>query len=170
MDFEHIVIVNDPRSPDVPLIPRQEVADALALLVLRPQIFDEGLDGAEIDFLAPGQVRRETRRGQIIVRERLLFSAMGAGFEQIVEAPEALAGASKLVSLEEPAPGVLLLRFRYKSAATADAPDISADERAALQSAYLGADRDFVSTVRELHEHGALETLIALHAPPGMAL
>ena len=71
------------------------------------------------------------------------------------------------IAIEQPAPGVLLLRFVYRGKRALPVEPLTEAERGALRSAYLAADRDFVAALRSLQAHGALATLLRLHAPPG---
>ena len=167
MDFEHVVIVNDPERSPAPPEPVAALITALRLLAVHPQVFDEDIDDVEVVATASGVIARKIVRGRLELHDRVTLSPGGRALEQTIEQPESLAGATRRITIEEPAPGVLVLRFRYVRRRGDVASDLSEAERGVLRAAYLDKDRDFVARLRDLSRHGALDTLLSLHAPPG---
>ena len=167
MEFEHVVIVNDPERSPAPPEPLAALIAALRLLAVHPQVFDEDIDDVEVAPASGGVLARKIVRGKLVLHERVTLSTGGRALEQTVEAPDTLAGASRRITIEEPAPGVLVLRFRYTRKHGTVESELSEAERGVLRAAYLDKDRDFVARLRDLSRHGALDTLLSLHAPPG---
>lgn len=167
MDFEHIVVVNDPAHPGSAEVPPQALRDGLRLLAVRPQSYDETIGEFELEVDAPGLLRRSMSRGALVLRDRVRLIDDARTYEQVIDAPAAFAGSLRRIAIEEPAPGVLVLRFVYRGKRALPVEALTEAERGTLRSAYLAADRDFVAALRALHSHGALRTLLRLHAPPG---
>lgn len=167
VDFEHIVVVNDPAHPGGAVIPSHALRDALRLLAVRPQSYDESIGEFELEVDARGVLRRTMRRGALALRDHVRLYDDDCTYEQVIDEPAPFAGSVRRIAIEVPAPGVLLLRFVYRGRRALPDEALTAAERGALRSAYLGADRDFVAALRSLHAHGALATLLRLHAPPG---
>lgn len=168
MDFEHIVVVDDASAPVAPA-GRAALVAGLRLLAVRPQVYDADIDDVELAPRPDGTLARRIVRGNLVIDDRVTLGADGRALEQSIEAPAALAGATRRITIEEPARGVLVLRFRYgsKEGAGPAASDLSDAERGVLHRAYLDKDRELVARFRDLVNHGALETLLALHSPPG---
>jgi hypothetical protein len=169
MDFEHVIIVNDPERSPAPPEPVAALVAALRLLAVRPQVFDEDIDDVELLAERDGTLARKIVRGRLELNDRVALGPGGRSLEQTVEAPDSLAGATRRITIEEPANGVLVLRFRYARRPGAVESELSNAERDVLRAAYLAKDRELVARLRDLSRHGALDTLLALHAPPGWA-
>jgi hypothetical protein len=167
VDFEHVVIVNDPERSPAPPDPDAALTAALRLLAVHPQVFDDDIDDAEVTLAPSGAIARRIVRGRLVLRDHVTLSAGAHAFEQTIDEPANLAGASRRITIESPAPGVAVLRFRYANKRGAVESELSEAERGVLRAAYLDKDREFVARLRDLSRHGALETLLALHAPPG---
>lgn len=167
VDFEHIVVVNDPAQPAGATVPLHALRDGLRLLAVRPQSYDEAIGEFELDVDARGLLRRTMTRGAMALRDHVRLLDDGGTYEQVIDAPASFAGSLRRIAIEQPAPGVLSLRFVYRGKRALPAEPLAEAEREALRSAYLAADRDFVAALRSLQAHGALATLLRLHAPPG---
>jgi hypothetical protein len=167
VDFEHIVVVNDPAHPGGGGIPPQALWDGLRLLAVRPQSYDETIGEFELEVDARGVLRRTMSRGSLALRDHVRLRDDDCSYEQVIDEPAPFAGSLRRIAIEQPAPGVLLLRFVYRGRRALPVEALTEDERGALRSAYLAADRDFVAALRSLQAHGALATLLRLHAPPG---
>jgi hypothetical protein len=167
VDYEHIVVVNDPAQPGGAVVPPHALRDGLRLLAVRPQTYDESIGEFELEVDARGVLRRTMRRGALALRDHVRLLDDDHTYEQVIDEPAPFAGSVRRIAIEQPAPGVLLLRFVYRGKRALPDEPLTADERGALRSAYLAADRDFVAALRSLQAHDALATLLRLHAPPG---
>lgn len=167
MDFEHIIVVNDPAHHGAPPVPLQSLKDGLRLLAVRPQSYDEGIDEFDLRIDDAGILRRQMNRGALALCDHVRLLEDDRVYEQTIDAPAPFAGSVRRIAIEQPAPGVLLLRFDYRGRRSAPGDALDEREAGALRSAYLAADRDFVAALRALHGHGALATLLKLHSPPG---
>ena len=154
MRFEHLMQVNDPRDPRVRPMSRAELWRGLLRRVESPQDFPLGPD------------RCSTRAGD---HGGELFRSVyfgNLGFEDCVRleperrltfTPQPHEGAAPValtITLEEPAPGALCLRFVYQIDG-----ETTADEKALQpyrEQAWLEMDRDMLRTLREWQHAGTL--------------
>lgn len=151
MHYEHIIQINDSRDPRPPVVEPAALWQALLISATRPQLLRPDLDGAEVLQLEPLRWQRRLRFGALTVIEDLRADAQAQTLVQSILAPAELAGGRRLVGIETPAPGDLVLRFRY------DSPHASAgtspDQQNAFRSAYLQADLAQVQLLRQLADY-----------------
>jgi hypothetical protein len=156
--FEHLVQINDPLMPLLDALTRDQLWQGLVLRAEQPTRFVLGLAGSQL-------LGREDRPGRTTLRRALDFGSFEVT-DRVELAPQqrtqthTAAGptwpASRLtITIEEPAPGQLFLRFLYEfdSDSVAD-DDPQAD--ALRRQAYLSADLDTVARIRELAANGEL--------------
>ncbi|MBN9204400.1 SRPBCC family protein [Methylibium petroleiphilum] len=154
MRYEHLLQVTDPADPRVPPMSRAELWRGLLVRVESPQQFPLGPDRCEARAGAhAGERRRSVHFGALRFEDTVQLEPE----QRIVFTPEPHEGAAPVrltVTLEEPAPGALFLRFVYE---TDDAG--SAEEKALQgyrQQAWLELDRDMLRTLREWQAQGRL--------------
>lgn len=150
MDFEHIVQVNDPRLPALAAVDPQALWSALLLATHEPQRLRPDLDSVQVVATGAASWRRRLGFGALEVVEDVRADAARATITQHILAPAALAGGSRSVAIEAPAPGHLVLRFRYSSPHVDADPEFGDAHRAAFRSAYLQADVAQARALREL--------------------
>ncbi len=147
MHFEHLLQVTDPADPRVPPMSRAELWRGLMLRVESPQRFPLGPDRCEL-------------RGGAGDGERLRSIHFGAlRFEDCVRLvpeqridflPEPHEGAAPVrltITIEEPTPGALFLRFVYTGQEAASAEEKALERY--REQAWLEMDRDMLRTLRE---------------------
>jgi len=157
MQFEHIVVVNDPCQGGVPLT-RSELWQGLVRRVEDPTAFVESLDKAAILERGPNWLTRELWFGDLCVRDKVLLEPE-TQVRHETEASEQHFGGTMTMTIEEPAPGVMFVRFVYAT----PLPDTAPPETDAgdayfapwVKSAYQQADIDTILRIRELAAAGA---------------
>lgn len=149
--YEHLVELNDARAGVAPLT-RAEVWAGILGRVRTPDLYDEAVDHCEIGQAEP-LCRRYRRHGAWIEDEVALVEGFSARLT--MRLPTAYAGSVLVISIDEPAPGALFLRFVYEL--RGEGPVLEAHEQQALRDAYRHADVAFVRRLR------------ALTPPPGTA-
>ncbi len=160
MRFEHLVEINDPLMPLISEVSRAQLWRGLVLRAEDPVQFVLGLEHATI------AAREES--GDVIVLARTLdFGSFKVQDSVRLVAPShseinTEAGASwpasrMSITIEEPAPEQLYLRFVYELGGAVDEEHLL-DEvtRALREQAYASADLDTVVRIRELAEQGRL--------------
>lgn len=155
MYFAHLVQVNDPADSTLAPLSRAELWRALELRVERPQLFVYGLDACRILARGAGQVERELRFGRLRVRDRVRLQPPDSVWFE-VEASEEVPGGSLAMTIEEPRPGYLFVRFEYQVDVAGGAGVEDPASRQARESAYFAADIDTVATARRLAAAGLL--------------
>lgn len=156
MQFEHIVVVNDPNQGGEPLT-RSELWQGLVRRVEDPLSFVESLDKAAILDRGPNWVARELWFGDLCVRDKVLLDPENQ-VRYETEASEQHMGGTLTMTIEAPAPGVMFVRFVYST----PLPDTAPTETDAgdayfapwVKSAYQQADIDTILRIRELAAAG----------------
>jgi hypothetical protein len=160
MRFEHLVEINDPLMPLISEVSRAQLWRGLVLRAEDPVQFVLGLEHATI------AAREES--GDVIVLARTLdFGSFTVQDTVRLVAPSQSeisteAGASwpasrMSITIEEPAPEKLYLRFVYELGGVLGEEHLL-DEvtRVLREQAYASADLDTVVRIRELAEQGRL--------------
>lgn len=153
MRFEHLVEVNDLGDAAVAVLTRDQLWRGLVLRAEEPALFVPGLTEATILARTESGLSRALRYGQTLVLDEVHFVER----ERVrVEVPEQgdIPRSSLTMSIEEPRPGALFVRFVYDDERAPDDPAIDALRRAA----YEDADVDTVGIIRWLMASGRLES------------
>jgi len=148
--FEHLVEVNDARNPLVAVVTREQLWRGLVWRAEQPQLFVHQLSEATILTRTEARIVRALRYGDVLVTDDVSF----VPFERVhydIAAQDEIPRSSLTMSIEEPRPGALFVRFFY---ADDCAEDTVVDEL--RRAAYQDADIDTVATIRSLAESGRL--------------
>lgn len=153
MRFEHLIEINDPSQPFLIPLSRGQLWRGLMARVEDSRGFLPGLDECRIlrrqGDAAAGEVARRLRWGRVEVEDTVSYVA-----ERRVcfdSAPTDQHGGGRLtITIEEPEPDRLFLRFLYETAHASghEAEDAGYEEY--LKQAYVAAGIDTVQRIREL--------------------
>ncbi len=155
MRFEHLLQVTDPGNPLVPAMSRDELWRGLLLRVESPQDFPLGPDRCES---RPGDRAGERRRSIHFGALRFDDTVRLEPQRRIDFDPDPHEGAMPVrlsITIEEPSPGALFLRFVY----SADDDAGAAADRALQgyrEQAWLELDRDMLRALRTWQQEGRL--------------
>lgn len=155
MKFEHLVQVNDLADPAQSNLTREEVWFGLLCRAEDPRPFLPGLERCVIVERGDDAMVRELHFGGAVVEDRVSFAEMQwIRFESAATAEHA--GGSLTISIEEPQPGQVFLRFQYATTLPEAAGE---DLRVAeyVRSAYHESDIDTVRVIRMIAESGRLQ-------------
>jgi len=150
MHFEHIVAINDPAATALRPVSSESLWALLLLSVQDPRLLRPDLDRVEVSTKGPLEWERQLDFGPLEIRDRVRADPHQGSIVQEILAPDTLAGGSRRVTLETPADGVLVLRFRYHSPHVDADPEVTEAHRAAFRAAYLQADIAQVALLRDL--------------------
>ncbi|MGE5472172.1 MAG: SRPBCC family protein [Bacteroidota bacterium] len=153
MNFEHLIQINDPENPLVESLERAQLWQGLLHRVENPLPFLPGLEACTILERQANQLLRELDFGPAVIQDRVTLQEMHWVRFEIVPS-ESHAGGSLTISIEEPEPGFLFLRFAYQ---TTLASNPNSEERAYIEyvkSAYHQSDVDCVRIIRTLAASG----------------
>lgn len=159
MRFEHLIQVNDSRLP-IARLTRAQLWRGLVQRAEDPRPFLLGLDGCTIHHRAadgPATVLARTLDfGAFCVDDTVRLEPE----HRLVQDAPATAQwpASRLtITIEEPQPAALFMRFVYESADADGASELDTTTRALREEAYKRSDLDTVRRIRSLAEQGALD-------------
>ena len=155
MKFEHLVQINDPLMPLLDPLTRTQVWRGLVRRAEDPVPFVLGLDACEILERGENFLRRALHFGSIVLIDSVRFEPeTRVRYASDLAGPHA--GSTLTVTIEEPGPYVMFVRFDYETLQTAaDADDARYD--GARRNAYREADIDTIRKIREYAANGALD-------------
>lgn len=159
MRYEHLVEVNDPLVPLLPVITREQLWRGLVRRVEQPWEFVLGLNGAVVhERGVDGRHEWLTRTldfGTFEVHDRVRLTALEETRTE-TRASAQFPASTLTIRIEEPQPSQLYLRFLYESAAVDGQGELDAITVQLRNAAYEQADIDTLGRIRELVDSGAL--------------
>jgi hypothetical protein len=155
MKFAHLVEINDPLNPLIEPLTRDQLWRGLKLRAEDPKSFVPWLDACDILERSTDAMERELRYGELLIRDRVTFLPQLQIHYHVPEQKD-IPASDLNMTIEEPQPGLLFVRFEYDDNA-ADAPD-SVDEfyNEFRRSAYQESDIDTIRMIRQLAAAGRL--------------
>jgi hypothetical protein len=153
MQFEHLIAINDPGNPLIVPLSRREIWLGLLHRVENPVPFLPGLEKCTIVERGDDYLLRELDFGPAVIHDRVTMAETHWVRFDIVPGPQH-AGGSLTITIEEPQPAFLFLRFAY---ATTFAGNPNTEEKAYIEyvkSAYHQSDIDCVRIIRTLAAGG----------------
>jgi hypothetical protein len=158
MRFEHLVQINDPLMPLLDELTREQLWRGLVLRAEQPTRFVLGLAGFSIrareDAPAGPLLHRTLDFGPFAVRDAVQLEPMHRTVTHTEGGPTWPASRFT-ITIEEPQPDLLCLRFVYEFD-DGDAQDPDPRVEALRRQAYRSADLDTVARIRRLAERGEL--------------
>ena len=156
MNFEHLIQINDPENPLIAPLNRSQIWEGLVHRIENPMPFLPGLESCTILERQGNELLRELNFGPAVIQDRVtLAEAQWVRFD--IQPSPTHPGGSLTITIEEPQPAFLFLRFAYR---TTLASDPNSEERAYIEyvkSAYHQSDVDCVRLIRTLAAEGALQ-------------
>ena len=156
MNFEHLIQINDPDNPLVDSLTRDQLWQGLLHRVDNPVPFLPGLESCTILERSGDTVLRALDFGPAIIHDRVtLVEHHAVRFD--IQPSASHPGGSLTITIEEPEPTFLFLRFAYQ---TTLAVNPNSEERAYIEyvkSAYHQSDVDCVRLIRTLAAGGRIQ-------------
>ena len=156
MNFEHLIQINDPENPLIAPLNRSQIWEGLVHRIENPMPFLPGLESCTIIERQGNELLRELNFGPAVIQDRVtLAEAQWVRFD--IQPSPTHPGGSLTITIEEPQPAFLFLRFAYR---TTLASDPNSEERAYIEyvkSAYHQSDVDCVRLIRTLAAGGSLQ-------------
>ena len=156
MNFEHLIQINDPENPLIAPLNRAQIWEGLVHRIENPMPFLPGLESCTIIERQGNELLRELNFGPAVIQDRVtLAEAQWVRFD--IQPSPTHPGGSLTITIEEPQPAFLFLRFAYR---TTLASDPNSEERAYIEyikSAYHQSDVDCVRLIRTLAAGGSLQ-------------
>lgn len=158
MRFEHLVKMFDDRVGQA-LISRRQLWLGLVLRAEEPMRFDENITSARILSYDETGMRREVQFGSLLVRELVRFVDQST-VRYETEPSEQHMRSVLTMSIEEPQPEHLFVRFVYENDLPDAAPSNDSNDPGYyvpyLKSAYQQADQLTAQTILTLARDGVL--------------
>lgn len=148
MRFEHLIEVNDFLNPLLEPLTREQLWDGLVRSAEEPALFLPSLDRCDVLARTGDSIDRELAFGRVLVRDRVRLvprERLEFHSQRTAHTPE----ASRIVTIEEPEPGELFVRFAYERRPEGH-PPLGAEDAQFLAQAWLKADLDLIVKIREL--------------------
>jgi hypothetical protein len=159
MRFEHLVQINDPLMPLLEPLSRAQLWRGLVLRAEQPMQFVLGLTGCAIHSRAEADglttLTRTLDFGSFSVHDHVVLTSQQRSLTRTDAGPTW--PASRLtITIEEPQPELLFLRFIYEFEGADDTGELAATTDELRRQAYKSADLDTVQRIRVLAERGEL--------------
>lgn len=156
MKFTHLIEINVPGNPLIPPLSRAQLWRGLVLRAERPTLFLIGLDSCEILERSEAGFSRKQQFGPLMVLDQVHLLQMTQVHYHVPQQND-IPVSDLTMTIEEPQPGALFVRFEYD--------DHAGDEEEAAEkfyndfrrSAYLEADIDTIRVIRQLADEGQLD-------------
>ncbi|WP_395006576.1 SRPBCC family protein [Undibacterium sp.] len=158
MKFEHLVEINDLANPSMPVITREQLWRGLVLRAESPKLFVDYIDECCITERTEFSMQRSLRYGDLRINDQVSF-VHHQHIQYDVPEQKDIPKSSLRMSIEEPAPHALFVRFVYNNGYTAEQDLENEMYNAYRRSAYEEADVDTIRLIRELAEAGRLDCL-----------
>jgi hypothetical protein len=156
MKFHHIVEINDPLNPLIDSLTREQIWRGLVLRAENPKLFMPHLDRCELLERTENSVVRELHYGTLKIRDTVLYFRLDR-IEYRVPPQADIPASSLTMSIQEPQPEYLQVRFDYDDGTVEAAGSMDGFYNEFRHSAYKEADLDTISLIRELAEDGKLD-------------
>ncbi len=150
MKFEHLVEINDPKDLRIEPLTRLQLWRGLILRAEEPTLFIPHLDACTIERSAH-TISRCLDFGNLLVNDHVNYTTQSNVRFSIPEQGEILASTLDM-TIEEPEPDRLFVRFTYQDATPEEGPDAFYNDF--RRSAYREADIDTIRIIRQMAAEG----------------
>ena len=160
MKFEHLVEINDFDNPMVLVITREQLWRGLVLRAEAPMLFVPYLDEASITDRTEVSMTRSLRYGELVITDQVNLTHL-QHVHYDVAAQKDIPQSSLRMTIEEPQPDALFVRFAYDDGSSAEEDAANEMYNDYRRSAYDEADVETIRLIREMAEDGRLDTLLS---------
>lgn len=156
MKFVHLIEINAVNNPLIPPLTRKQLWRGLVIRAERPTLFQLGLDSCEIIERSAQHLARVLSFGKLVIHDSVRFEFMHQVLYHVPQQNE-IPVSDLSMTIEEPQPGALFVRFEYDD----HLPDNDDKENAIYndfrRSAYEESDIDTIRVIRQLADQGQLD-------------
>jgi len=156
LNFEHVVIINQPGNPLVADLSREQLWFGLLCRAENPRPFLAGLESCTIVERDETRLVRDLRFGSVVIRDQVTLEPLQWVCFQSAPTKDH-AGGSLTISIEEPRTDELVLRFCYRTTLAEGKHDPDSPYVAFVKSAYHESDLDTVRVIRMIAESGSAQ-------------
>lgn len=155
MKFEHLIEINDLSNPLTEIITREQLWRGLVLRAESPKLFVPYLDDASITDRTEVSMKRSLRYGELIVQDEVSLVHLEHVHYDVAEQKD-IPLSSLRMSIDEPSPDALFVRFAYDDGHSAEEDAANELYNEYRRSAYQESDIDTIRLIREMAEYGRL--------------
>lgn len=155
MNFNHLIEINDPLNPLIDPLTRDQLWRGLMLRATFPKLFVPWLDVCDIVHRSGDTLERELRYGDVVIRDQVTFLPQQQ-VQYHVPAQNDIPASRLNMTIEEPQPDMLFVRFEYDDGTPDAAGTTDAFYNDFRRSAYQESDIDTVRMIRQLCSEGRL--------------
>lgn len=157
MQFSHLIEINDPRIGLIDVLTRAQLWRGLVLRTVAPKLFVPHLDDCVISARSAARFERTLRYGALAITDVVTLVPQ----QQIVvtvPGQNDIAPSLLTMTIEEPQPAALFVRFAYQDGVHVAADSMEAYYDKFRHSAYQEADIDTIRLIRQIAQEGRLDT------------
>ena len=154
MKFEHLVEINSPGNPAIAPLTRRQLWRGLVMRAEQPTLFVPYLDACDIVERTEVAVSRRLTYGQVVISDRVTYLEQHQ-IRYHVASQQDFSDSTLTVTIEEPQPERLFVRFEYEDATLDEGADAMYNDF--RRSAYLESDIDTIHIIRQLALQGRLD-------------
>lgn len=153
MKFEHLVEINSPGNPMIISLTRQQLWQGLVRRAEEPTLFVPHLDTCEIMERTEVTITRKLTYGTLVIQDRVTY----LDEHQVryhIAAQKDFSDSTLTMTIEEPQPDYLFVRFEYEDASMDEGADAMYNNF--RRSAYKESDIDTIHMIRQLVAQGRI--------------
>lgn len=156
MKFVHLIEINAADNPLIPPLTREQLWHGLVMRAERPTLFQLGLDGCEITERSEHHIARVLNFGKLIIHDQVRFHALQQVHYHVPQQND-IPVSDLSMTIEEPQPGALFVRFEYDDHLPENEDSENAFYNDFRRSAYEESDIDTIRLIRQLADQGQLD-------------
>lgn len=156
MKFSHLIEINAPGNPLIASMSRATLWNGLVMRAERPTLFLIGLDSCDILERTEDSISRKLQFGPLVILDEVRFTPQQHVHYHVPKQDEIPMSDLKM-TIEEPQPGALFVRFEYDDHASDAEENVDAFYNEFRRSAYQEADIDTIRMIRQLADEGQLD-------------
>jgi len=156
MRFVHLIEINDPLNPLIDPLSREQLWRGLVMRAEDPQMFVPWLDACNIVDRSSASIKRELRYGEVVIRDQVSFLPQLQVHYHVPQQKD-IPTSDLCMTIEEPQPGLLFVRFEYDDNNGDVENSTDAFYNEFRRSAYQESDIDTIRTIRQLAADGRFD-------------
>lgn len=153
MKFEHLVEINSPGNPMVTPLTRQQLWRGLVIRAEKPTLFVPHLDACDIMERTELTITRKLIYGPLVIHDRVTYLEEHQ-VRYHITAQKDFSDSTLTMTIEEPQPEYLFVRFEYEDASQDEGADAMYNNF--RRSAYKESDIDTIHMIRQLVAQGQI--------------
>ncbi len=157
MKFTHLIEINMPGNPLLAPLSREQLWRGLVLRAERPTLFLLGLDNCEITARTTDTLSRRLHFGALVISDQVRYQPLRQVHYHVPRQND-IPASDLHMTIEEPEPGALFVRFEYDDHLGADESQEQSFYNDFRREAYREADIDTIRMIRQLAHEGQLDT------------